>query len=147
MGVFGSESDISPAIGIRIPRLPVSVVFGVREPSYGCSDSSSSEKIRMPRMRHPSEHVSFPVRTTSTLMSMLDRLSRSRMRYPAESVLFVFLCLFQPVCVFEQCLATIFLPSVRGSRRVLRMRRGANTFPSHNRLPIPFSLVARPRLF
>jgi hypothetical protein len=24
---FGSESDVSPAIGIRIPRLPVSVLF------------------------------------------------------------------------------------------------------------------------
>jgi hypothetical protein len=94
---FGSESDISPAIGIRIPRLPVSVVFGVRELSYGCSDSSWSKKIRMHRMRHPSEHVFPPVRTTATLMSMIDRLSRPRMRYPAESVLFVFLCLFQPV--------------------------------------------------
>ena len=37
---FGSESDKSLAIGIQIPRLPVYVVFGVREPSYGCSDSS-----------------------------------------------------------------------------------------------------------
>ncbi|KAI5421359.1 hypothetical protein KIW84_044973 [Lathyrus oleraceus] len=99
-------------------------------------------------MRHPSEHVS-PVRTTSTLMSMPDRLHRPRMRYPAESVSFVFLCLFQPM--FDVCLssilATVFLLFVCGSRRVRRMRRGANTFPSHNRLPIPFSLVARPCLF
>ncbi|KAI5432869.1 hypothetical protein KIW84_020253 [Lathyrus oleraceus] len=78
-------------------------------------------------------------------MSMLDRLSRPRMRYPAESVSVSFLCLFQPVCVsVSSIIATIFLPFVRGSRRVRRMRRGANTFPSHNRLPNPFSLVARP---
>ena len=82
------------------------------------------------------------------LMSMPDRLSRPRIRCPAESVSVSFLCLFQPVCVsLSSVLATIFLPFVRGSRRVRRMRRGANTFPSHNRLPNPFSLVARPCSF
>ena len=40
---FGSEADISPAIGIRVPSLPVfvCVLFGVREPNYGSSDSRS----------------------------------------------------------------------------------------------------------
>ena len=53
----GSESDVSPAIGIRFPglpicvesdvspaigsRFPVWVLFGVREPNYGSSDSHS----------------------------------------------------------------------------------------------------------
>ena len=53
----GSESDVSPAIGIRFPclpvcvesdispaigsRFPVCVLFGVREPNYGSSDSHS----------------------------------------------------------------------------------------------------------
>ena len=39
----GSESDVSPAIGIRVPGLPVGVcvLFGVREPNYGSSDSRS----------------------------------------------------------------------------------------------------------
>ena len=35
---------------------------------------------------------------------------------------------------------------MRGSRRVRRMRRGANTFPSHNRLPIP-SFSGRETMF
>ena len=53
----GSESDVSPVIGIRSPclpvcvefdvspaigsRFPVCVLFGVREPNYGNSDSHS----------------------------------------------------------------------------------------------------------
>ena len=43
VGVFGSEADVSPAIGIRVPCLPfcACVCFGVREPNYGSSDSHS----------------------------------------------------------------------------------------------------------
>ena len=68
MGLFGSESDVSPAIGIRFPvcclfaesdvrpaigslfpfvflltsqRLCVVFCFGVRYPNYGSSDSHS----------------------------------------------------------------------------------------------------------
>ena len=76
MRVFvGSESDVSPAIGIRFPCLPVwvesdvSPAIGSRFPVWFClacvSRATSalillqSEKIRMHRMRHPSEHV-FP---------------------------------------------------------------------------------------
>ena len=70
----GSESDVSPAIGIRIPGLPVCMEFdvspaiGSRFPVWFClacvSRATSAliliwlEKIRMHRMRHPSEHVS-----------------------------------------------------------------------------------------
>ena len=70
----GSESDVSPAIGIRFPCLPVCVesdvspAIGSRFPVWFClacvSRATSalillwSEKIRMHRMRHPSEHVS-----------------------------------------------------------------------------------------
>ena len=77
MRVFGSEVDISPAIGIRVPGLPVCVEFDV-SPAIGgrfpvfvfwfclaCVSRATSalillrlEKIRMHRMRHPSEHVS-----------------------------------------------------------------------------------------
>ena len=43
VSVFGSEVDVSPAIGVRVPGLPVfvCVLFGVREPNYGSSDSRS----------------------------------------------------------------------------------------------------------
>ena len=43
VGVFGSEADVCPAIGIRVPCLLacVFVLFGVREPNYGSSDSHS----------------------------------------------------------------------------------------------------------
>ncbi|KAI5404770.1 hypothetical protein KIW84_051795 [Lathyrus oleraceus] len=125
---FGSESDVSPAIGIQIPCLPVVL--------FACVSRATNALILLSPRRYVCIGCDIlasmcfpPVRTTSTLMSMLDRLSRPRMRYPAD------------------VLATIFLPFVRGSRRVRRMRRGANTFPSHNRLPIPFSLVARPCFF
>ena len=58
---FGSDADVSPVIGIRAPRLPLSLfVLCACQPSYECSDSPSSEEIRMHRMRYPSEHVSFP---------------------------------------------------------------------------------------
>ena len=39
VGLFGSESDVSPAIGIRFPCLPVCVCFGSDAdviPSSGC---------------------------------------------------------------------------------------------------------------
>ena len=38
---FGSDADVSPVIGIQAPCLPVwvRVLFGVREPNYGNSDS------------------------------------------------------------------------------------------------------------
>ena len=41
--LFGLESDVSPAIGVRVPCLPfcACVCFGVREPNYGSSDSHS----------------------------------------------------------------------------------------------------------
>ena len=58
---FGSDADISPVIGIRAPCLPVSCLFCVRvSRATNALILLSSEKIRMHRMRHPSEHVSFP---------------------------------------------------------------------------------------
>ena len=84
MRVFGSDADVSPVIGFRAPRLPscvrfgsdadVSPVIGIQAPClplpvFVCVRVSratnalillSSEKIRMHRMRYPSEHVSFP---------------------------------------------------------------------------------------
>ena len=84
MRVFGSDADVSPVIGVRAPRLPfcvcfgsdadVSPVIGIQAPClplpvFVCVRVSratnalillSSEKIRMHRMRYPSEHVSFP---------------------------------------------------------------------------------------
>ena len=86
--VFGSDADVSPVIGIQAPCLPSSVCFGsdadispvigsrapcLPLPLFVCVRVSratnalillSSEKIRMHRMRHPSEHVCPPVRTT-----------------------------------------------------------------------------------
>ena len=100
MGLFGSDADVSPAIGIQAPRLPLPVFVCVRvSRATNALILLSSEKIRMHRMRYPSEHVFSPVRTTSTLMSMPDRLSRPRMRHPAESVSVSLCGLFQPVCV------------------------------------------------
>ncbi|KAI5444886.1 hypothetical protein KIW84_013240 [Lathyrus oleraceus] len=82
VGLFGSESDVSPAIGIRFPCLPILPVF--------CLACVS--------------------RTTVALILIPDEIRRHRMRYPSEPVhLFFHLCCF----------------------------RGANTFPLHNRLPIP----------
>ena len=85
---FGSDADVSPVIGIRAPRLPscvcfgsdadVSPVIGIQAPRlplpvFACVRVSQAtdalillrpKEIRMHRMRHPSEHVSSPVRTT-----------------------------------------------------------------------------------
>ena len=43
VGLFGSEADVSPVTGVRVPCLPCVRVFffGVREPNYGSSDSRS----------------------------------------------------------------------------------------------------------
>ena len=58
---LGSDADISPAIGSRAPRLPLSCFVCVRvSRATNALILLSSEKIRMHRMRHPSEHVSFP---------------------------------------------------------------------------------------
>ena len=119
VGLCGSEADVSPAIGVWVPCLPVCVCF-------------------------VSACVS---RTTVALILVPDEIRRHKMRCPSEpSPLFLHLCCLQCVCVMF-VLATFSYLFERGSRRVRRMRRGANTFPSHNRLPIPFSLVARPCLF
>ena len=59
--VFGSDADVSPVIGIQAPRLPLPVFVCVRvSRATNALILLSSEKIRMHRMRHPSEHVSFP---------------------------------------------------------------------------------------
>ncbi|KAI5395577.1 hypothetical protein KIW84_061939 [Lathyrus oleraceus] len=73
------------------PRLPLPVFVCVRvSRATNALILLRPKEIRMHRMRHPSEHVSFPpVRTTLTLMSMLDRLSRPRIRCPAEFTLSV----------------------------------------------------------
>ena len=56
---FGSDADVSPVIGIRAPRLPLPVLVCVRvSRATNALILLSSEKIRMHRMRHPSEHVS-----------------------------------------------------------------------------------------
>ena len=58
---FGSDADVSPVIGIRAPRLPLPVFVCVRvSRATNALILLSSEKIRMHRMRYPSEHVSFP---------------------------------------------------------------------------------------
>ena len=58
---FGSDADVSPEIGSRAPRLPLPVFVCVRvSRATNALILLSSEKIRMHRMRHPSEHVSFP---------------------------------------------------------------------------------------
>jgi hypothetical protein len=82
--VFGSDADVSPVIGGRAPRLPLCVCFGsdadvspvigiqapcLPLPVFVCVRVSRAtnalillrpKEIRMHRMRHPSEHVSFP---------------------------------------------------------------------------------------
>ena len=61
MRVFGSDADVSPVIGIRALRLPVFVFVCVRvSRATNALILLSSEKIRMHRIRYPSEHVSFP---------------------------------------------------------------------------------------
>ena len=59
---LGSDADVSPVIGSRAPRLPVCVLFVCVRVSRATNALIllSSEKIRMHRMRYPSEHVSFP---------------------------------------------------------------------------------------
>ena len=58
---FGSDADVSPVIGIQAPRLPLPVFVCVRvSRATNALILLSSEKIRMHRMRYPSEHVSFP---------------------------------------------------------------------------------------
>ena len=64
LSAFGSDADISPVIGIQAPCLPLPVCILL---VYVCVSRAtnalillSSEKIRMHRMRYPSEHVSFP---------------------------------------------------------------------------------------
>ena len=55
------ESDVSPVIGIQAPRLPLPVFVCVRvSRATNALILLSSEKIRMHRMRYPSEHVSLP---------------------------------------------------------------------------------------
>ena len=92
VGLFGSEADVSPAIGVRVPCLPVfvCVLFGVHEPNYGA------------------------------LILVPDEIRRHRRRYPSEpSSPFSHLCCFQCACVMF-VLATFFFLLERGSRRVRR---------------------------
>ena len=57
---FGSDADVSPSIGIQAPCLPLPVFVCVRvSRATNALILLSSEKIRMHRMRYPSEHV-FP---------------------------------------------------------------------------------------
>jgi hypothetical protein len=58
---FGSDADVSPVIGIQAPRLPLPVVVCVRvSRATNALILLRPKEIRMHRMRHPSEHVSFP---------------------------------------------------------------------------------------
>ena len=58
---LGSDVNVSPVIGSRAPRLPVFCLVCVRvSRATNALILLSSEKIRMHRMRYPSEHVSFP---------------------------------------------------------------------------------------
>ena len=58
---FGSDADVSPVIGIQAPRLPLPVVGCVRvSRATNALIRLRPKEIRMHRMRHPSEHVSFP---------------------------------------------------------------------------------------
>ena len=58
---FGSDADVSPAIGIQAPRLPWPVFVCVRvSRATNALILLRPKEIRMHRMRHPSEHVSFP---------------------------------------------------------------------------------------
>ena len=59
---FGSDAVVRPAVGIRAPCLPLPVFVCVRvSRATNALILLSSEKIRMHRMRYPSEHVSFPL--------------------------------------------------------------------------------------
>ena len=58
MRVFGSDADVSPVIGIQAPRLPLPVfVCACVSRATNALILLSSEKIRMHRMRYPSEPV------------------------------------------------------------------------------------------
>ena len=58
---FGSDADVSPVIGIQAPCLPLPVVVCVRvSRATNALILLRPKEIRMHRMRHPSEHVSFP---------------------------------------------------------------------------------------
>ena len=58
---FGSDADVSPVIGIQAPRLPLPVLVCVRvSRATNALILLRPKEIRMHRMRHPSEHVSFP---------------------------------------------------------------------------------------
>ena len=58
---FGSDADVSPVIGIQAPRLPLPVFVCVRvSRATNALILLRPKEIRMHRMRHPSEHVSFP---------------------------------------------------------------------------------------
>ena len=58
---FGSDADVSPVIGIQAPRLPLPVFVCVLvSRATNALILLRPKEIRMHRMRHPSEHVSFP---------------------------------------------------------------------------------------
>ena len=58
---LGSDPDVSPVIGIRPPRLPLPVFVFLRfSRATEALTPLLSMEIRMYRMRYPSEHVSFP---------------------------------------------------------------------------------------
>ena len=58
---FGSDADVSPVIGVQAPRLPLPVFVCVRvSRATNALILLRPKEIRMHRMRHPSEHVSFP---------------------------------------------------------------------------------------
>ena len=79
MRVFGSDADVSPAIGIQAPRLPLCVCFG--------SDADISPVIGI---QAPCLPVFLFVclacvsRTTAALILVPDEIRRHRMRCPIE---------------------------------------------------------------
>ena len=99
--VFGSDADISPVIGSRAPRLPVCVLFVCVRVSRATNALILLRPRRYVCIGYDilASMCRFPVRTTSTLMPMPDRLSRPRMRYPAESVSVSFLASLSASCV------------------------------------------------
>ncbi|KAI5445180.1 hypothetical protein KIW84_013436 [Lathyrus oleraceus] len=119
------ESDVSPAIDSRFPvrvfvgsESDVSPAIGIRFPCLPvCVESDVS----------PAIGSRFPV---WFCLACVSRATSALILLWSEKII----------------LATFILPFMRGSRRVRRMRRGVNTFPSHNRLPIPSLFGARPCL-